>query len=118
MNRCFAVAALAFSLALFAGDKPMSFLDVLQFRNVANGTLSRNGKAFAYTISSLDWKQGKRFTDIWITPASGGPSRQMTFTPDKDEWAPALSPDGEWLAFVSNRDSPTGAAPAGPAAEG
>ncbi len=92
-----------------AGTKPMSFLDVLEFRTVAQGSLSRSGNRFAYTVSTLDWKQGKRFTDIWLSKTSGGPSRQMTFTPDKDEFSPSLSPGGEWLAFLSTREA---AAPA------
>lgn len=90
---------------LVAAPRPMTFLDVLQFRTIGAGTLSRSGNFFAYTIGTLDWKTGKRFTDIYITAAGGGPPRQMTFTPDKDEWAPALSADGQWLAFLSNRDA-------------
>ena len=63
-----------------------------------NSGLSRKERSrnrehrFAYTVSTLDWKQGKRFTDIWLTDAAGGRSRQMTFTPDKDEFSPLYHP--------------------------
>lgn len=102
--------------AASAGNQPMGFLDVLRFRTVAQGTVSADGKQFAYTVSSLNWKLGKRFTDIYLTPASGGPTRQITFTTDKNEFSPAFSPDGSLLAFLSDRESPA-SANAEPAAE-
>ncbi|MBL8179276.1 MAG: S9 family peptidase, partial [Bryobacterales bacterium] len=82
----------------------MSFLDVLQVRAVSDGTLSRDGKWFAYAVSSLDWKAGKRFTDLHLTEAATGVRRQLTFTADKNETDPAFSPDGQWLAFLSDRE--------------
>lgn len=101
----FGAIALLASLPLAnAGDKPMTFLDVLHVRNIADGTLSRDGKWFAYTISSLDWKAGKRFTDIYVTDTATGSIRQMTYTADRNETAPAFSPDGQWLAFLSDRE--------------
>lgn len=94
------ISALSVSAAL----KPMTPLDVLQFKTVAGGTLSKDARWFAYTVSSLDWKQGKRYTDLWVTDTATGASRQFTFTPAKNENAPAFSMDGAWLAFLSDRE--------------
>ena len=38
--------------------------------------------------------------DIWVLPRGGDPL-PFVLTPF-DEWAPAFSPDGQWLAYVSN----------------
>ena len=107
-------ALILLTVTLQASPRPMNFLDVLQFKTIGAGTLSQNDSYFAYTVSSLDWKSGKRYTDIYLSAAAGGASRQMTFTPDKDEWAPALSADGRWLAFLSNRESRPNAGNEGP----
>lgn len=110
----FLVGTILLVVPAFAGTQKMSFLDVLQFRAISQGTLSDDGRHFAYVVSELDWKEGKRFTDIWLSAADGTPSRQMTFTANKDESSPAFSPDGRWLAFLSNRDAAAGAnGPAG-----
>lgn len=93
-------------LALSAGTQPMTFLDVLKFRTAGAANLSKDGRMFAYTVSTLDWKSGRRFTDIWVTPTDGSPTRQLTFTPDKNESSPQFSPDARWLAFLSDRDLP------------
>ena len=58
--------------ALFAGTKPMTPLDVMHWKTVSGGTLSRDARWFAYTIASLDWKQGKRYTDLWLTETATG----------------------------------------------
>jgi eukaryotic-like serine/threonine-protein kinase len=44
-----------------------------------------------------------RQRDIWVVPATGGPSQQITDDP-AIEMHPAWSPDGGRLAFVSDRD--------------
>ena len=84
----------------------MTFLDVLRLRGVSQGTLSKDGRMFAYSVSTLDWKSGKRFTDIWVTPADGTPTRQLTFTATQNESNPEFSSDAKWLAFQSDRDQP------------
>src|SRR4051812_41268868 len=76
-----------------AGTQPMTFLDVLKLRSVSQGTLSKDGRMFAYTVSTLDWKSGKRFTDVWVTSTDGTPSRQLTFTPTQNENDPQFSAD-------------------------
>ena len=66
------LTAILFVLPSVAGSKPMTPLDVMHFKTVAAGTLSKDGKWFAYTIASLDWKQGKRYTDVWLTDTISG----------------------------------------------
>ncbi len=104
-----AFLGLASSFA-WAGSQPMTFLDVLKLRAVSQGTLSKDGRMFAYTLSTLDWKSGNRFTDIWVTATDGSATRQLTFTGTRNETNPRFSPDAKWLAFQSDREQPVSAA--------
>jgi dipeptidyl aminopeptidase/acylaminoacyl peptidase len=109
MKSTWIVAYAATGLALLAGSKPMTFLDVLQFRTVSSPVLSKDGKQFAWVQSVLDWKSGRRYTDIYATDTASGVARRITFTDTKDESAPAFSPDAKWIGFVSNREAPASA---------
>jgi len=53
-------------------------------------TLSQQEIAFAYGA------------DLWIVPRSGGDARRLTSTPAVES-NPHFSPDGQWIAFNSNR---------------
>jgi Tol biopolymer transport system component len=44
-----------------------------------------------------------RRDDIWVMDIDGGNLRQLTFTPDKSETEPAVSPDGETIVLSVNR---------------
>jgi eukaryotic-like serine/threonine-protein kinase len=46
--------------------------------------------------------------DIWIIPIGGGDRKPIAFqTTDADEWAPKFSPDGRFVAYVSNESGTT-----------
>jgi Tol biopolymer transport system component/DNA-binding winged helix-turn-helix (wHTH) protein len=49
---------------------------------------------------------------LWLANADGSNRRQVQGTPDKQNWAepayPALSPDGQWIAFFRHTDGPRG----------
>lgn len=86
--------------------RAMTFLDIIQMRSLGmrgSGDISPDGKWFVYPIRVPDWEINKRFTDIYITPLSGGKTKQMTFTKDKNEKSPKWHKDSSFFAFLSNR---------------
>ncbi len=91
-----------------AQTRPMTFLDVQGMRQVASPTPSPDGRWMLYTVSTLDWKEGKRQTDIHLVSVTQGLSsaRQMTFTKDKNETSPQWARDGSFFVFMSNREAP------------
>jgi TolB protein len=46
--------------------------------------------------------RGSQYNNLYVLPASGGEPYQLTFG-DWDHFDPALSPDSEWIAYISNR---------------
>jgi dipeptidyl aminopeptidase/acylaminoacyl peptidase len=82
---------------------PMTFMDVLNLNSIKGGDLSHNKQDFIYEISALDWKENKRFSDLYLASTLGGPSKQMTFTPKKNETSPKWHPDSSLFAFLSDR---------------
>ena len=88
--------------------RPMTFLDMQLIRQVGGLTPSPDGKWLLYTLSTPDWKEARRQTDVYLVSTQQGVSstRQMTFTKEKNETSPAWSRDGRAFFFLSNREAP------------
>ncbi len=95
-----------------AAKRPMTFLDMQKMRQVSAATPSPDGRSMLYTISTPDWKEARRQSDIyWVSLQQGVSStRQMTFTKDKNESDPKWSRDGSFFVFASNREAPSSTA--------
>ncbi|MGE3489740.1 MAG: prolyl oligopeptidase family serine peptidase [Vicinamibacterales bacterium] len=94
-----------------AAPRPMTFLDMQQLRQASALTPSPDGQWLLYTLSSPDWKEAKRQTDLYLVSTQQGlPStKQLTFTKEKNETRPAWSRDGRFFVFLSNREAPANA---------
>jgi dipeptidyl aminopeptidase/acylaminoacyl peptidase len=94
-----------------SGVRPMTFLDMQQMRQVGSPTASPDGRWLLYTLSTPDWKEAKRQTDVYLVSLQQGVSstKQMTFTKEKNETSPRWARDGSFFAFLSNREAPESA---------
>jgi dipeptidyl aminopeptidase/acylaminoacyl peptidase len=98
-------------------------LDTKEKKRVTEGSFSvtdpqwsPDGRWVAYTMSKGGAQESsftdisdERNTDLYVAPATGGAVRQLTANPGPD-YAPRFSPDGKWLAYLSNSDPASWAA--------
>lgn len=92
--------------------RPMTFLDMQLMRTAGSPTPSPDGRWMLYTVSTADWQEARRQTDLYLVSMQEGlaSTKQMTFTTEKNETSPAWARDGRSFLFLSNRDAPTSAA--------
>jgi dipeptidyl aminopeptidase/acylaminoacyl peptidase len=76
--------------------------DLLNVRSVGGAQISPDGARVAYTVSAPDFKQDAFVTQVWLAGAATGESVQLT-RGEKSSTSPRWSPDGQWVAFLSNR---------------
>ncbi len=57
----------------------------------------------AFTIRETNWDENAYETELWLGDVAAGPPHQLT-NARRSSMQPAWSPDGAWLAFVSDRD--------------
>jgi dipeptidyl aminopeptidase/acylaminoacyl peptidase len=107
---------LAFATAAAAqtpsASKPPTIDQSLETFNVNSPQISPDGKRVIYEQGRTNWENNSFDTELWIANAATGERHLLTARAGSSSGA-AWSPDGEWIAFVSDRpaalkDSPSG----------
>ena len=101
----FAFFFILLSNIAFAQYEP-TFEDVISLKNVNSVVISPNGEHTAITVQSADWVDNSLDTEIWLSKNNQSPF-QLTNNPKGTSNSPQFSPDGQWLAFLSNRGNKT-----------
>lgn len=109
----------AFALASLCPAQPAPSLKAptidqsLETITVSAPQISPDGKRVIYAQGRIDWDKNAWDTDLWIADTATGEHHLLTTMSGTSNSA-AWSPDGRWIAFVSDRpgylkDSPAGA---------
>lgn len=75
--------------------------DLINLRRVGAPAISPDGRQVVFTIRETNWEENAYETELWL--GGSGARRQLTNS-KKSSLQPAWSPDGAWLAFISDRD--------------
>jgi dipeptidyl aminopeptidase/acylaminoacyl peptidase len=84
--------------------RPLALEDFYAIKSVEDASTSADGRWAAYTIQEIDREKNARISSIWRVPVAGGPAEEMVRSRDNDR-LPRFSPDGRYLAFVSDRNA-------------
>ncbi|MBI4864027.1 MAG: PD40 domain-containing protein [Candidatus Riflebacteria bacterium] len=78
--------------------------DLYALKNIVDVQLSPCGTRIAFTVVAIDREADDYRSTIWVIAADGSGLESFTRGAGKDA-APRWSPDGRWLAFLSERFS-------------
>jgi dipeptidyl aminopeptidase/acylaminoacyl peptidase len=76
--------------------------DLLRIRFPHNAALSPDGRRVAYALARLDHEANEWRGNLWLASTEGGPPVPFSADEARDA-SPVWSPDGRWIAFLSNR---------------
>jgi len=81
--------------------------DVCALTSVGDLRLSPDGLRVAYVVNGIDREENGYRSAIWVAPLDGSEEPTQLTAGTRSDSSPRWSPDGRWLAFVSNRDGET-----------
>jgi dipeptidyl aminopeptidase/acylaminoacyl peptidase len=77
--------------------------EMLSLKTISSPKISPDGRFLAYQVRETNWKDNAYVSQLWLMNLTTGAGFQLTRgkkSTDQEEW----SPDGRWLAFVTERE--------------
>src|SRR5689334_3196619 len=106
---CVVMLVLCSSIAVFPQAKPKltldDFFNSVSFHSVE---LSPDGNSVVIVTERADWDQQIFRTDLWLYQDDGKAGSLIPLTQSGHDSDPKWSPDGKWIAFLSERKNPAG----------
>src|ERR1700761_8948905 len=78
--------------------------EMVSLKTISAARLSPDGRFVAYQVKEANWKENTFVSQLWLMNVATGSSFQLTRgkkSVGQAEW----SPDGRWLAFITERES-------------
>jgi dipeptidyl aminopeptidase/acylaminoacyl peptidase len=104
------IALILTACLVFAADKPkVTFDEFFNYVEFSDVQISPDGNSVVIATDRADWDRQIFQTDLWLyrdPGQAGGTLIQLTQSGHESE--PRWSPDGRWIAFLSERKAPEG----------
>src|SRR5436853_3541104 len=107
----FLILAMPLAARQGEGKRGITPEDYYAFEFASDPRISPDGKLVAYVVTTVDQKQNRRHSSIWMTAVDGSRAPWQFTTSPQNSNSPRWSSDGQLLAFISSRPSAEPAAP-------
>ena len=77
--------------------------DLYRIKSVSAPRISPDGQRIAFVVTTIDAGKHEYRSSIWMVPTEDGEAKRFTAGPANTH-SPSWSPDGRWLAFVTERE--------------
>jgi dipeptidyl aminopeptidase/acylaminoacyl peptidase len=84
-------------------SRSITIEDLYAIKFLSRPRISPDGQRVAFVVTIIDERKHEYRSSIWVVPTAGEEARRFTGG-TANAHSPCWSPDGRWLAFVSDRE--------------
>lgn len=85
-------------------SRSITIEDLYSIKFLSRPRISPDGQRVAFVVTTIDERKHEYRSSIWVAPTNGGQARRFTGGKGNSH-NPIWSPDGRWLAFISDREN-------------